>query len=98
MGADLTFYPYSRTLGALMVSQQSANRTRVAPTKVTTLRVTHGIEEAIRLADHIFLLTGHPTGIVVERDIIYPHQAMTDAYAAQTKIEIAAILTGAAAG
>ena len=46
----------------------------------------------------IFLLAGQPTGIVVERDIIYPRQAMTDDYAAQTKIEIDVILTGAAAG
>ncbi|QXX75955.1 ABC transporter ATP-binding protein [Methylovirgula sp. HY1] len=70
----------------------------VERTRVTTLLVTHGIEEAIRLADHIFLLAGQPTGIVAELDITHPRQAMTDDYAAQTKIEIGAILARAAAG
>lgn len=70
----------------------------VDKTKVTTLLVTHGIEEAVRLADHIILLAGRPTGIVAELDIAFPRDAMTDDYAARTKMEIGAILARAAAG
>jgi ABC-type nitrate/sulfonate/bicarbonate transport system ATPase subunit len=61
-------------------------------TKVTTLLVTHGIEEAIRLADRILLLAGRPTAIAAEVDISCPRGAMTDEYAARTKAEIGAIL------
>jgi ABC-type nitrate/sulfonate/bicarbonate transport system ATPase subunit len=67
----------------------------VERTKVTTLLVTHGIEEAIRLADHILLLAGNPTAIVAELDINAPRQGMTDAYAAETRAEIAAIFARA---
>ncbi len=65
-------------------------------TKVTTLLVTHSLEEAIRLADHIVLLAGHPTGIVAEVDIASPRGGMTDAYAAEKRAEIGAILVQAA--
>ncbi|MGB9188219.1 MAG: ATP-binding cassette domain-containing protein [Methylovirgula sp.] len=70
----------------------------VERTKVTTLLVTHGIEEAIRLADHILLLAGQPTAIVAEVDIKSPRRGMTDDYAAEAKAEIGAILARAAAG
>ncbi len=70
----------------------------VERTKVTTLLVTHGIEEAIRLADRILLLAGRPTGIAAEIDIKFPRRAMTDDYAARTKAEIGALLGRAASG
>jgi len=66
-------------------------------TRVTTLLVTHSLEEAIRLADHIILLHGHPTGIIGELDIAAPRGAMTDAYAADIKAKIGEILLKAAA-
>jgi NitT/TauT family transport system ATP-binding protein len=66
-------------------------------TKMTTLLVTHGLDEAIHLADHILLLGRRPTEIIAELDIKTPRSAMTDAYAAQTKAEIGAILARAAA-
>jgi len=68
----------------------------VERTKVTTLLVTHGIEEAIRLADSILLLGGRPTGIVAEIDIETPRHAMTDAYAAEIQAQISAVFAGAA--
>jgi len=70
----------------------------VERTHVTTLLVTHGIEEAVRLADHILLLAGHPTGIVAEFEIQSPRHAMSDAYAAGMKAEIGAVLARAALG
>ena len=64
-------------------------------TKVTTLLVTHDIEEAIRLADHIMLLKGPPAKIIAAIDIEHPRQSMTEDYAAATKAEIRAILAKA---
>lgn len=66
-------------------------------TKITTLLVTHALEEAIRLADHVLLLGGRPTRILTKIDITTPRTAMTDEYAAQTQAEIGAILAQAAA-
>ncbi len=64
----------------------------VERTKVTTLIVTHDINEAIRLADHIMLLGGQPANIVANIDIKLPREAMTPDYAAKTKAEIGAII------
>jgi NitT/TauT family transport system ATP-binding protein len=70
----------------------------VERTKVTTVIVTHAIEEAVRLADHIILLSGKPTGIVAEFDVKFPRQLMTDDYAAAMKADIGAVLARAALG
>jgi NitT/TauT family transport system ATP-binding protein len=64
----------------------------VERTKVTTLLVTHNIDEAIRLADHIILLGHQPAEIVGNIDVTLPRRAMTADYAAKTKAEIGAIL------
>jgi NitT/TauT family transport system ATP-binding protein len=61
-------------------------------TKVTTLLVTHSLDEAIRLADHIVLLGGDPTAIIGEVDIRSPRAAMTDPYAAETRAKIQSVL------
>lgn len=67
-------------------------------TKVTTLVVTHALDEAIRLADHVLLLGGRPTRILATIDIATPRTAMTDDYAARTQAEIGAIFAKDAAG
>jgi ABC-type nitrate/sulfonate/bicarbonate transport system ATPase subunit len=64
----------------------------VERTRVTTLLVTHDIDDAIRLADHIMLLGGRPAKIVADFNIAFPRAAMTADYAAKTKGEIGAIL------
>jgi ABC-type nitrate/sulfonate/bicarbonate transport system ATPase subunit len=69
----------------------------VEQTKVTTLMVTHDVDEAIRLADHIMLLGGQPAKIVAEIDISLPRTALTADYAAKTKAEIGAVIAGASA-
>jgi NitT/TauT family transport system ATP-binding protein len=69
----------------------------VERTKVTTLLVTHDIDEAIRLADHIMLLAARPAKIVGDFDIAFPRTGMTADYAAKTKAEIGSILAGATA-
>jgi ABC-type nitrate/sulfonate/bicarbonate transport system ATPase subunit len=68
----------------------------VERTRVTTLLVTHDIDDAIRLADHIMLLGGRPAKIVADFDIAFPRAAMTADYAAKTKGEIGTILAGTA--
>jgi ABC-type nitrate/sulfonate/bicarbonate transport system ATPase subunit len=64
----------------------------VERTRVTTLLVTHDIDDAIRLADHIMLLGGRPAKIVADFNIAFPRAAMTADYAAKTIGEIGAIL------
>jgi ABC-type nitrate/sulfonate/bicarbonate transport system ATPase subunit len=64
----------------------------VERTRVTTLLVTHDIDEAIRLADHIILLGHRPAEIVGNIDVSLPRRAMTADYAAKTKALIGAIL------
>jgi ABC-type nitrate/sulfonate/bicarbonate transport system ATPase subunit len=69
----------------------------VEHTKVTTLLVTHDIDEAIRLADHIMLLGGRPAKIVGDFNIALPRSAMTPDYAAKIKAEIGVIIADAIA-
>ncbi len=69
----------------------------VEHTEVTTLLVTHDIDEAIRLADHIMLLGGRPAKIVADFDIAFPRAAMTANYAAKIKAQIGAVIAEAVA-
>ncbi len=69
----------------------------VERTKVTTLLVTHDIDEAIRLVDHIMLLGGRPAKIAADFDIAFPRAAMTVDYAAKIKAEIGAVIAEAVA-
>jgi ABC-type nitrate/sulfonate/bicarbonate transport system ATPase subunit len=64
----------------------------VEQTQVTTLLVTHDIDEAVRLADHIILLGHRPAEIVGNIDVALPRRAMTADYAAKTRAEIGVIL------
>jgi ABC-type nitrate/sulfonate/bicarbonate transport system ATPase subunit len=64
----------------------------VERTQVTTLLVTHDIDEAIRLADRILLLGHRPAEIVATIDIAAPRRAMSADYAATTKARIGDIL------
>ena len=52
---------------------------------MTTLLVTHSLDEAIHLADHIVLLGGEPTAIIGEVDIATPRGAMSDSSAAEAE-------------
>jgi NitT/TauT family transport system ATP-binding protein len=64
---------------------------------LTTLMVTHDVDEAVRLADRLFLLSARPAHILGEVPILTPRAARTEADFASIKAEIAAQL-GAAAG
>jgi NitT/TauT family transport system ATP-binding protein len=60
--------------------------------RISTLLVTHDVEEAIHLADRILLLSTKPAHIIAEIKIDRPRQAMTDGYAAEIKAEVFQVL------
>ncbi len=55
---------------------------------LTTLMVTHDVEEAVRLADRVFLLSARPARILVEVPILTPRAARTEADIASIRAEI----------
>ena len=64
----------------------------VASRKVTTLLVTHDINEAIGLADRLFLLSASPAHVVAEVPISRPRGAHTAEELAKIRGEIARVL------
>jgi ABC-type nitrate/sulfonate/bicarbonate transport system ATPase subunit len=62
--------------------------------KVTTLLVTHDLEEAVRLADRVFLLSTRPTGILAEIALSTPRRARSDTDIAIMMADVANRLNG----
>ena len=60
----------------------------VANRAVTTLLVTHDVEEAVRLGDRVFLLGERPTRIVAEVPIAAPRPHRSDADIAAIRSEV----------
>jgi ABC-type nitrate/sulfonate/bicarbonate transport system ATPase subunit len=69
----------------------------VTRSPVTTLLVTHDVEEAIGLADRLFLLSASPARVVAEVPIAHPRGALPPEERAAIRKEIAARLKGALA-
>jgi NitT/TauT family transport system ATP-binding protein len=61
---------------------------------VTTLLVTHDIDDAVRLADRIFLLSDRPARIVAELPIRTPRASRSDAELRTITTEIARLTGG----
>jgi NitT/TauT family transport system ATP-binding protein len=61
---------------------------------ITTLLVTHDLEEAIRLADRIFLLSPRPAQIVAEIPLTTPRSARSEREVAALGAEIASRING----
>jgi NitT/TauT family transport system ATP-binding protein len=61
--------------------------------RITTLLVTHDVDEAVRLADRVFLLSSRPAHVLAAVTISRPRSARTASDIATTKREIADRLT-----
>jgi NitT/TauT family transport system ATP-binding protein len=64
---------------------------------LTTLMVTHDVDEAVRLADRVFILSERPGRILVEVPILTPRAARTEADIASIRAEIGRQISAAAA-
>ena len=65
--------------------------------RITTLCVTHDLDEAIELADHLFVLRHRPAGVVFERQISSPGTPRTKAEIASTGQELREALSAISA-
>jgi ABC-type nitrate/sulfonate/bicarbonate transport system ATPase subunit len=63
---------------------------------ITTLLVTHDLEEAIRLADRIFLLSPRPAQVVAEIPLTAPRSARSEREVARIVSEVACRMTESA--
>jgi ABC-type nitrate/sulfonate/bicarbonate transport system ATPase subunit len=67
--------PFASLDAALAARLHDELATLVARRPVTTLLVTHDVDEAIRLADRLFLLAPRPTRVIAEIPVARPRQA-----------------------
>jgi NitT/TauT family transport system ATP-binding protein len=89
--------PFVSLDGALAARLRDELVTLVDDRTLTTLIVTHDMDEAVRLADRVFVLSARPARIVVEVPIPIPRAARTAGDIASIKAELARQL-GAATG
>jgi NitT/TauT family transport system ATP-binding protein len=61
---------------------------------MTTLLVTHDLEEAVRLADRVFLLSARPARIVAEIPLATPRRARSDGDIAAMTADISTRING----
>jgi ABC-type nitrate/sulfonate/bicarbonate transport system ATPase subunit len=71
--------PFASLDGTLALTVQHELMALIDRRPVTTLLVTHQLDEAIRLADRIWILSSGPARIVDEIEIATPRQARTEA-------------------
>ncbi|MDR3464746.1 MAG: ABC transporter ATP-binding protein [Xanthobacteraceae bacterium] len=60
---------------------------------VTTLMVTHDLDEAVQLADHLFFLSDRPARVVLEHRLTVARALRTDAFVRATTDELRAALS-----
>ena len=82
---------------ALAVRLRAELATLVDRRRVTTILVTHDVEDAVWLADRIFLLAGRPTRIAAELTVPGRRGERTAAEIAATRQKIAALAAPCAA-
>jgi NitT/TauT family transport system ATP-binding protein len=69
-----------------------------ARTRVTTLLVTHNLEEAIQLADRLFVLSDQPTHIIFEKSLPPQRGTRSKDVIASIREEMRVLVARAAAG
>jgi ABC-type nitrate/sulfonate/bicarbonate transport system ATPase subunit len=67
-------------------------------TEVTTLMVTHHLEEAVQLADRLFFLSDRPAHIILEKALLLPRAARSKEVIASISEEMRALVASAATG
>ena len=90
--------PFVSLDDALAARLRGELATLVDRNPVTTLLVTHDIEEAARLADRLFLLSPRPARILAELAIPEPRGDRTAAVIASIKAEVARRIAAAGLG
>jgi len=67
-----------------------------AEKRITAVFITHDLEEAIRLADRIFLLSPRPAQVVAEIPLTAPRSSRTEREVARIVSEVTCRMTGSA--
>jgi ABC-type nitrate/sulfonate/bicarbonate transport system ATPase subunit len=70
--------------------------TLVETQSMTTLLVTHDLEEAVRLADRVFLLSARPAHLVAEIPLMIPRRVRTEAQIAAMLGDLSTRINGGA--
>ena len=92
---DEPFVSLDEAVAARLRNELTALTTR---TKVTTLLVTHHLEEAVQLADRLFFLSDRPARIILERSLPLPRGTRSKELIASIAAEMRALIAGAAGG
>ena len=92
---DEPFVSLDEAVAARLRSELVALTTR---TRVTTLLVTHHLEEAVELADRLFFLSDRPTRIIFERSLPPPRGTGRKEVIASIAAEMRALVAQAATG
>jgi ABC-type nitrate/sulfonate/bicarbonate transport system ATPase subunit len=90
---DEPFVSLDEAVAARLRSELVALTTR---TRVTTLMVTHNLEEAVQLADRLFFLSSRPARIVFEKALPPPRGVRSKELVASISEEMRALLLRAA--
>ncbi len=84
--------PFVSLDAALAKHLQDELAVLVTSRRITTLIVTHSIDEAIGLADRVFLLSASPAHVIAEVPIARPREPRTAEELAKIHREIARVL------
>jgi ABC-type nitrate/sulfonate/bicarbonate transport system ATPase subunit len=92
---DEPFVSLDEAVAARLRRELMALTTR---TRVTTLLVTHRLEEAVELADRVFFLSDRPAHVILERAMPLPREARSKDVIASISEEMRALAARAATG
>jgi ABC-type nitrate/sulfonate/bicarbonate transport system ATPase subunit len=91
---DEPFVSLDETIAARLRDELMALTTR---TKVTTLLVTHHLEEAVQLADRLFFLSDRPAHVIFEKALPHPRGTRSKEDIASISEEMRTLVARAAA-
>jgi ABC-type nitrate/sulfonate/bicarbonate transport system ATPase subunit len=92
---DEPFVSLDETTAARLRSELMTLTTR---TRVTTLLVTHRLEEAVQLADRLFFLSDRPAHVIFEKALLLPRGKRSKGVIASISEEMRTLLARAATG